>query len=501
MNYEKDLKTNLKYVESENLNYKKDEDFDLDLAIESDTFDDLEENDEYLCLVSEEDQDNDNEKHTEEKYPKCYIEKEDRIITDTYTCYKAHKIEENEEPLSRVIGHKKQKEELLAVIEWFKHSKELKERGVSIPKGAILFGEPGNGKSLFIKEIIKCVEAPVFIFQGEQENVVAGIYDTFAKAREAGHSVIVFDELDLLIDKERRVIRALQENLDGVESSDDILVLAATNHIKEIPQALLRNGRLEKLIKIPYPTGEEALELLKKHFKEFGLSLPEDMDEEEVATLLTGISCAGVKSVVNDVILRNGFENITTKMIDNSIYNITDKVKDAPEKDNLQTAIHEASHALMAHSYPEFFKINRMSIAGASGQFCAKQIEPSFWPKEKAIADIKISMAGIIAEKIICGRWSEGSFEDLDSARHRAYRMFNLEGYSSCWENLPTSQGRRESFIKLRKMERKIERFLRKCEKETKKYVKAHKAEIVILGHALYEKKHLKSSEILALIG
>ena len=216
-------------------------------------------------------------------------------------------LNEGEEPLGKVIGHTRQKKELLDVIDWFKRSKELKARGVSIPKGVILFGEPGNGKSLLIKEIIRCVEAPVFILKGDETNIVAGITETFAKARETGHAVVVIDELDLLINKERRVIRALQENLDGVESSDDILVLAATNYIREIPDPLLRNGRLEKLIKIPYPSGEEALELLKIHFKEFGVELPKDFDDEEVALSLNGISCAGVKAVVNDLVLRNGF--------------------------------------------------------------------------------------------------------------------------------------------------------------------------------------------------
>ena len=147
----------------------------------------------------------------------------------SYQLIDATKLEEGEEPLGRVIGHENQKKELLSVIDWFKHSKELKAKGVSIPKGVILFGQPGNGKSLMIKEIIRCSEAPVFVFQGEQVNVVEGICETFKKAREAGHAIIVFDELDLLINKERRVVRALQENLDGVESEDDILVLAATN--------------------------------------------------------------------------------------------------------------------------------------------------------------------------------------------------------------------------------------------------------------------------------
>ena len=431
----------------------------------------------------------------------CEDELETKKDVPTYELVYGSKLEKDEEPLSRVIGHENQKKELLLVVDWFKRSKELKEKGVSIPKGVILFGAPGNGKSLLIKEIIRYADAPVFIFQGEQENVVEGIVETFKKAREAGHAIIVFDELDLLIDKERRVIRALQENLDGVESSDDILVLAATNDIDDIPGALLRHGRLEKLIKVPYPTGEEALELLKKHFEEFNLKFPDDFDEEEMALSLNGISCAGVKSVVNDLVLRNGFENITTDMIFTSIYNITDRVKDRLEKDNLDVAIHEAGHAVVAKSFPQYFSINRLNISGASGEFHAKEVDRDFWPYEKVVANIKISMAGLLSQKIICKRGSWGSYSDLENARHVAYRMINIEGYSSCWETLPPSNGRTDTPIKRRRMERKIERLLRRCERETIKFIKAHKTEIKALGELLYEKKHLKSSEILSCIG
>lgn len=413
------------------------------------------------------------------------------------------KLEEGEVPLGRVVGHKNQKKEILSVISWFKQSKELKAKGVSIPKGILLFGEPGNGKSLLIKEIIKCCECPVFVFRGEQANVVEGIVETFKRAREVGHAIIVFDELDLLINKERRVIRALQENLDGVESDDDILILSATNYLREIPDPLLRHGRLDKLINISYPTGEDALELLKKHFKEFNLKFPKDFDDEEVALSLNGICCAGVKSIVNDIVLRNGFENITSEMIDNSINNIIDRVKDTPEEDNLEVAIHEAGHAVVAKAFPEYFIINRLNISGASGEFHAKEVEKGFWPYEKVIANIKISMAGILAQKIICGRGSVGCDIDLQNARISAYNMINMCGYSSCWETLQENkQGvKTDTLIKVRRMERKIEALLKKCEKETIKYIKEHKIQISSLGKLLFEKKHLKSSEILACIG
>ena len=434
------------------------------------------------------------------------IEKEEEkevVAQEPFKVIYHKQADENEQPLSKVVGHENQKKELLLVIDWFKNSRALKERGVSIPKGVILFGDPGNGKSLFIKEIIKCVDAPVFVFQGEQSNVVEGIVETFNKARKAGHAIIVFDELDLLINKERRVVRALQENLDGVESSDDILVLAATNDIDDIPDALLRNGRLEKLIRVPYPTGEEAYALLKKHFKEFGVALPEDIDEEEMQLSLTGITCAGVKAVVNDIVLRNGFENITVEMIDKSIVNITDRVKSGAVKDNLNVAIHEAGHACVAKSFPEYFLVNRLNIDGASGQFSAKEKVKDYWDYNKVKASIQISMAGVLSEKIICGIGSRGCEDDLQQARRQAYNIVNMNGYSSCWETLPivSSHSRMETPIKRRKMERKIEKLLRNCERKTIKYIKKHKGDIKRLGQLLFEKKHLKSSEILACIG
>ena len=423
--------------------------------------------------------------------------------TPPYEMIAPMKLKEGETPLSKVVGHDKQKEEILSVISWFKRSKELKAKGVSIPKGIILYGQPGNGKSLMIKEIIRCCDCQVFLFRGKQNNVAESIVEVFAKAKKADHAIIVMDELDLLINGEKRVIRALQECLDGVELDADILVLTATNSLNSIPNALLRNGRLEKHIQIPYPSGNEALELLKKHFKEFGLKLPDDFDDEEVALSLNGVTCAAVKSIVNDLVLRNGFENVTSDMIDDSIYNVTCRARETVDQSNIEVAIHEAGHAVMANAFPEFFKVNRLSLAGADGSFNAKQVERDFWPYDKVIARIKICMAGILAQKTICGRGSLGCEVDLQQARSEAYHLLNMSGGSSCWETLPEIRpgARMDTNCKRRRMERKIERLLKKCEKETTRYIKSHKEQIRSLGELLFEKKHLKATEILSCIG
>ena len=403
-----------------------------------------------------------------------------------------------EKPFSNVVGHDAQKEELLNIIDWFNRSKELKSKGISIPKGVILFGEPGNGKSLLIKEMIKSCKSTALIFRGGNTNVVEAIIETFKKAKETGHSIIVFDELDLLINKEKRVIRIIQECLDGVESSDDILVLAATNKLREIPQALTRNGRLEKLIKIPYPSGDECSELFLKYMNSFNVSLPEEFDLDEIGLALTGISCAGIKAIVNDIILRNGFDHIEMENIYTSIYGITDRIKDASKEENYNVSIHEAGHCVMAMAFPEYFKINRLSIKNVSGEFHAKEIDKDYWPYEKVIADIKISMAGIIAQKYILNCGSRGSEDDLQHARCSAYNLINLNGYSSCWETLPSvcPSTRTETQHKRHHNEILIERLLKKCERQTIRYVKKHSNEIIKLGNELFKSKHLNSTQI-----
>ena len=408
---------------------------------------------------------------------------------------------QEEAPFANVVGHENQKQELLNVLDWFKRSHEFRARGVSVPKGIVLFGDPGNGKSLLMKEIIRYADVPTFVYKGEDNNIVEGIIEVFQKAKEAGKAIVVIDELDLLIDKERRVVRALQESLDGVESNEDILVLTATNDFDEIPGALLRSGRLDKRIHIEAPNRGECLAMFKKTLSEYGIAFPEGTDEDELGLLLQGSDYADIKAIVNDLILCNGFGPITPDAIDESVAKITGNVVEAdPEMDYREIAIHEAGHAMMAHAYPQFFTLSKLSIRSSSGEFHAQEVENGFWPYDKAIADIRISMAGVLAQKLVCGRGSRGCESDLQKARAVAYNLFNAVGYSSCWETLPEVNGRsrQETFIKRRKMERKIERLLKKQEKATARYLKKHKDEIERLGNLLYEKKRLKPSEILA---
>lgn len=420
-----------------------------------------------------------------------------------YDLIAANKYDSNEEPLSKVIGHAAQKEILKSVIEWFKKADEYKEKGVDIPKGILMYGDPGNGKSLLMKEAIKFAEAPTLVFKGEIENISEGLEETFKKAKEIGHCVIVIDELDLLIDRDNKATRILQDNLDGVDSPADFLVLCATNNMWLIPDALKRCGRLEKILRIPAPNGEEATMLLKKIFKDLNVDLPSDLVDEEVGLALDGVACASIKSIANEVVLKHGFSNITSDMIYESIFSVTNKIKDSVPADNYQHAVHEAGHALVASS-SKFFKIGRLTINNNGGYLSVVDDDRNFWTHEKMMADIQISCAGLIAEKVIFKTGCDGCDEDMQRVYKTAARAINRVGFMSCSKTLPEVEPykyiRNETEERRSRNEKEIERLIKVCERKVTRFLKKNKKALIALADELFQRKNLKSFEVAHII-
>jgi len=420
-----------------------------------------------------------------------------------YELIAANKYDSSEEPLSNVIGHTAQKEILKSVIDWFKKSNEYKSKGVVIPKGILMYGDPGNGKSLLMKEAIKYTEAPTLVFKGEVDNISEGLEETFKKAKELGHCVVVIDELDLLIDKDDKATRILQDNLDGVGGPADFLIMCATNNIWSIPEPLKRCGRLEKILRIPSPNGEEATALLKKIFKDMKVDLPEDLVDEEVGLALDGVACASIKSIANEVVLKNGFKNITSDMIYESIFSVTNKVKDSGQADNYHHAVHEAGHALVASS-SKFFKIGRLTINNNGGYLSVVEYDREFCTHEKMLSDIQIACAGLIAEKVIFKTGCDGCDEDMQRVYKTAARAINRVGFASCSKTLPEVQPyryiRNETEERRYRNEKEIEKLIRFCERKVTKFLRKNKKALIALADELFQKKNLKSSEVAHII-
>ena len=420
-----------------------------------------------------------------------------------YELVSASKYDFTEEPFSKVIGHASQKEILKSVIDWFKKSNEYKNKGVSIPKGILMYGDPGNGKSLLMREAIKYAEAPTLVFKGEMDNISEGLEETFKKAKELGHCVIVIDELDLLIDKDNKATRILQDNLDGVNGPSDFLIICATNNEWLIPGPLKRCGRLEKILRIPAPNGEEGTALLKKTFKDMNVDFPQDLVDEEIGLALDGVACASIKSIVNEVVLKNGFSNITSDMIYESIFSITNKVKDSEKADNYHCAVHEAGHALVASS-SKFFKIGRLTINNNGGYLSVVDGDRNFRTHEKMLSDIQIACAGLIAEKIVFKTGCDGCDNDMQRVYKTAARAINRVGFASCSKTLPEVEPyrniRNETEKRRSRNEKAIERLIRSCERKVTKYLKKNKKTLIALADELFKKKNLKSYEVAHII-
>lgn len=403
-----------------------------------------------------------------------------------------------------VVGHKEELKEIVSILTHLENYKFWNSKGVTIPKGILLNGGPGNGKSLIVKEIIDNIDIPTYVFKGNQINLCGELEEIFLKAHENDQAIVVIDEIDLLIEKENKVVRVLQDNLDGIGSKDGLLLIACTNSCYDIPDALLRNGRLETVIKIRNPNEEEIIEHFYTLVQALNIEFLEELDNDEVIVLLENLSYATIKAIMNDVVLKNGFKNISKQMIYDSVYRITCERINRSRQSNYETAIHEAGHALMALNFSNYFKVIRLSLSYGRGVTITKDVEPNFWSLDKVMADIQISLAGTIAQKLIFKQTSFGCEMDLNNARSKAERLIKLVGSNSIADvvedDAPFMYVSTISDIKRRKNEINVEKILKKSERIVKRYISKHKKDVLKIGDELFKKQMLSAKDIECLL-
>ncbi len=448
-------------------------------------------------IDEEEEEDDDDIPFRRGRYSEKILDTTDK--NESYHLFMPTALEEGEDPFSEVIGHENEKAELLRVIHWFNHSKELMEKGISIPRGVLLHGRPGTGKTMMMRALIKLCQCPVLVYQGQSSNPSKALMETFMKAKELSHAVILIDELDLVVYRRQEVQRVLQENMDGIEDKGDILIIAACNDLTMVPDALLRSGRIDREMSIGRPNLEERIQLFQHFCDEFHLTLPADLDLKGISYSLACKTGACIKAVVNDIVLRNGFENITREKVETSIECIDGYYGPIDTEKRKNIAIHEAAHCIMAMKYPQYFIIDRLNIDSEGGKFMGPVVDEDNYDYNILLANIETSMAGNLAEKMFFSTGSVGCIDDLEKARLDAYELVNRVGYKSCWRTLPIhgETRRQASQRKTRKNERQIESILRKCERRAKWYLRRHKKEIDALGNLLYEKSHLNQRQIM----
>lgn len=396
--------------------------------------------------------------------------------------------------LNDVIGHDYQKSELNNVVKWFKNSEYYENLGAHVPHGIIFSGEPGNGKSMIMRSIKNALDLPTFVFENKGGDIVQQLDSLFNNAKKEKKSVVIIDELDLLIDKDTKVVRCLQENLDGVENkTTNTLVITACNDIDEVPLALLRTGRLEKIIEINTPNKQEIKEYLEYCASKLHLNT-DFIEDKDVISGFYGKSFSDIKSIMNEVVLRNDGHVIDSDKILDVISLNDDGTIRKKEPVILKTCIHEAGHAVVASVFTDYFSIGSLKVNGDAGYYISKS-NNSNSDHNVVLAKIQIMLAGTIAEKIFAKYSCLGNTSDIVKAYKLAVKLVTNSAF---FDPSLTVDDYSDNYSdwKFKRVDLSVKKIIKKCERSAKKILLNNKKIIFILAQKLFEKHFLKSHEV-----
>ena len=344
-----------------------------------------------------------------------------------------------------VCGYKDIKAELIRVHDVLRHKEKYEKMGVKRPRGVLLYGDSGLGKTRMAECFIGEWIFPVFEIHKEEPGceVITEIREAFAKAKEAGEQAIVF--LDNLDDDADDNVYATSRACMDVYREDDVFVLATAKDKDNIPDYLLRPGRFDKVIEVEEPTFEDAKEILS-----FYLALKEcaaDVDVEEIAGIMRGNSCADLEMVVNEAGIYAGCDyrdTITQKDMIKACISLLfvspEKADSGKERDLLEVAVHEAGHVVAAEALEAgcvAVTAVRSHTGGFAGITCVNYADNNGMHMKRMEWHVIRSLAGKAASEIVLGIVDVGCADDLANAFRRVERLvdnlcaFGFDAYES----------------------------------------------------------------------
>ena len=437
-----------------------------------------------------------------------------------------------------VAGIQDAKEELVEVVDFLKNPGKYQRLGGTVPKGVLLVGAPGTGKTLLARAVAGEAGVPFFSLSASEfvEMIVgvgaARVRDLFKQAREAAPSIIFIDELDAIgrargtttplggHDEREQTLNQILTEMDGFDSREGVIVLAATNRSDVLDPALLRPGRFDRRVNVHRPDRAGRINILRVHTR--NVPLAADVSLETIAVETPGLVGAELRNLVNEAALLAARKN-QTQVHARDFSEAMEKITLGPARDILlsavdreRTAYHESGHALLGLLVPGSDPVHRVTIVPrgqALGVTYQLPVDDRVsYPEDYLRARITSALGGRAAEQLIYGVVTTGGENDLQQVTEIARQMVLRWGMSEKLGPLnfmaagdgglpPSLQRQPYSDATAELIDAEVRRIVEECHAEADRLLALHRDKLVTLATALLEAESLNEREILEITG
>ena len=362
-----------------------------------------------------------------------------------------------------VAGNESAKQDLQEIVDFLKHPKKYETLGAKIPRGVLLAGDPGTGKTLMARAVAGEAKVPFFSISGSEFSEMfvgvgaSRVRDLFAKAKKNAPSIIFIDEIDAVAHKrdarggagreDEQTLNQILVEMDGFDNESGVIVIAATNRVDMLDKALLRPGRFDRHVTVALPERKDRLEILKVHFK--GKPVATGLDLDSLAAKTAGSSGADLANIANEAAItaaRLGHTAIQNSDLTEAFERVAigpeRKSKVMNDHERRVTAYHEAGHAIVGHVLPDSDPVHKVTIIPRGRTGGVTWFLPPEDRSYKSIYELKDilarAMGGRIAEKLVFGAEAvtTGAGSDLKNVASLAKEMIVEEGMGSKTRNL-----------------------------------------------------------------